>query len=59
MNTGKMMTGIGMGVALGSVALFAGSKMMDKSTLKSTKKTAAKCVKNLNSMLDSVQTMLK
>lgn len=59
MNTTKMMTGIGMGVALGSMAWYAGSKMTDKGKMKSAKKTAAKCVKNVSGMLNSVQQMLK
>lgn len=59
MKSGSMLTGIGVGMAIGTAAAMAGVKMMDKSTMKTCKKNTAKCVKNINSMLDSVQSMIK
>ncbi len=59
MKANSMLTGIGVGIAMGSAAVYAGSKITDKSLLKSCKKNTAKCMKSINSVLDSVSSMMK
>ncbi len=54
-----MLTSIGIGLAVGTAAAVAGSKMMTRSGRKACRKSAAKCMKNVESMLDGVAMMMK
>ena len=51
--------GMGIGIAVGSVAAFAGTKMMTKSGRKTCKKTAEKCMRTVEEVLDSITAMTK
>ena len=51
--------GMGIGIAVGTVAAVAGSKMMTKSGRKTCKKNAAKCMRTVEEVLDSITAMTK
>lgn len=51
--------GMGIGIAVGSVAAYAGSKMMTKSGRKMCKKTASKCMRTMEDVLDSISAMTR
>ncbi len=51
--------GMGIGLAVGTAAAVAGSKMMTKSGRKTCKKTAAKCMRTMEDVLDSISAMTK
>ncbi len=52
--------GMGIGIAVGTVAAVAGSKMMmTKSGRKMCKKSAAKCMRTMEDVLDSISAMTK
>ncbi len=50
---------IGIGLAVGTAAAYAGSKMMTRSGRRAYKKTAAKCMKGMESVLDTISAMTK
>lgn len=50
---------IGIGLAVGTAAAYAGSKMMTRSGRKAYKKTAAKCMKGMENVLDTIASMTK
>lgn len=54
-----MAKSIGIGLAVGTAAAVAGSKMMTRSGRKACRKTAAKCMKNMESVIDSISSMAK
>ncbi len=51
--------GMGIGIAVGSIAAFAGSKMMTKSGKKMCKKSAAKCMRTVEEVLDGISAMTR
>lgn len=51
--------GMGIGLAVGTAAAVAGSKMMTKSGRKACKKSAAKCMRTVEEVLDSISAMTK
>ena len=51
--------GMGIGIAVGSVAAYAGSKMMGSSGRRAYRKTAAKCMKSMENVLDTISSMAK
>lgn len=54
-----VMTGLGVGAAVGAVAAVATSMMSDSSTKKSMMKKANKAVKHMSGMISDVQYMFK
>ncbi|MBQ8016099.1 MAG: hypothetical protein IJ264_07960 [Clostridia bacterium] len=54
-----MVKSIGIGLAVGTAAAVAGSKMMTRSGRRACRKSAAKCMKNVENMLDSISMMAK
>lgn len=54
-----MAKSIGIGLAVGTAAAVAGSKMMTRSGRKACRKTAVKCMKNMESVIDSISSMAK
>ena len=54
-----MAKSIGIGLAVGTAAAVAGSKMMTRSGRRACRKTAAKCMKNMESVIDSISSMAK
>lgn len=50
---------IGIGLAVGTAAALASTKMMSKSGMKTCKKNVAKCVKSMESMMDGIVAMTK
>lgn len=55
----SMVKGLGIGIAVGTAAAVAGSKMMTKSGRKACRKSAAKCMKTMEDMLDSISMMTR
>lgn len=55
----NMVKSIGIGLAVGSVAAYAGSKMMGSSGRRAYRKTAAKCMKSMENVLDTISSMTK
>lgn len=55
----NMVKSIGVGLAVGSVAAYAGSKMMSSSGRRAYRKTAAKCMKSMENVLDTISSMAK
>ena len=55
----SMVKGLGIGIAVGTAAAVAGSKMMTKSGRKACRKSAAKCMKTMEDMLDSFSMMTR
>ncbi len=51
--------GMGIGLAVGTAAVVAGSKMMSKSSKRACRKNAMKCMKTVEDMLGSVSMMVK
>ena len=51
--------GMGIGIAVGTMAAVAGTKMMTRSGRKSCKKSAAKCMRTVEEVLDSITAMTK
>ncbi len=51
--------GMGIGIAVGTAAAVAGSKMMTKSGRKKCKKGATKCMRTVEEVLDSITAMTK
>lgn len=54
-----MLTGMGVGAAIGGAMVFTGSKLVGKSAMKSFRKSTARCMKSINNVLDGVSAMLK
>ena len=50
---------IGIGIAVGTAAAVASTKMMSRSGIKTCKKNVAKCVKTMESMMDGIVSMAK
>ena len=50
---------IGIGLAVGTAAAYAGSKMMTRSGRRACKKGAVKCMKSMESVLDTIAAMTK
>jgi len=50
--------GMGIGLAVGTAAAVAGTKMMTKSGRKACRKTATRCMKNIEGMMDSMSAMM-
>lgn len=46
--------GMGIGLAVGTMAAVAGSKMMSKSSKKACRKNAVKCMKSMESVLNGM-----
>ena len=55
----SMVKGLGIGIAVGTAAAVAGSKIMTKSGRKACRKSAAKCMKTMEDMLDSISMMTR
>ena len=55
----SMVKSLGIGIAVGTVAAVASSKMMTKSGMKACRKSAAKCMKTVEGMLDSIAMLTK
>ena len=55
----KLITGMGIGLAVGGASAFIGSTMMSGSTKKALKKKAAKTFKTMESLVDDIQYMFK
>ncbi len=56
-STSKSMSvvkGMGIGLAVGTAAVVAGSAMMSKSSKRACRKNAVKCMKTVEGMLDSM-----
>ena len=51
--------GMGIGLAVGTAAAVAGTKMMSKSSRKACRKSAARCMKNVESMISGMSAMMK
>ncbi|MDD6022288.1 MAG: hypothetical protein ACI4GA_03845 [Acutalibacteraceae bacterium] len=54
-----IMTGMGIGLAIGGTGAFIGSTMMSGNTKKTLKKKAAKTFKTMESFMDDIQYMFK
>lgn len=57
--TADIAKGMGIGLAVGTVAAVAGSKMMTKSGRKMCKRTATKCMNTMEDVLDSISSMMR
>lgn len=55
----KLVTGMGIGLAVGGASAFIGGTMMSGSTKKALKKKAAKTFKTMESLVDDIQYMFK
>ncbi len=55
----SMVKGLGIGLAVGTVAAVASSKMMTRSGKKACRKSAAKCMKTVEGMLDNISMLTK
>lgn len=51
--------GVGIGLAVGTAAAVAGTKMMSKSGKRACRKSAARCMKNIESMVSGMSAMMK
>lgn len=51
--------GMGIGLAVGTAAAVAGTKMMSKSSKRACRKSAARCMKNIESMVSGMSAMMK
>lgn len=51
--------GMGIGIAVGTAAAMAGTAMMSKSGKKMCKKTAAKCMRTMEDVLDGISSMTR
>lgn len=54
-----MVKGLGIGLAVGTAAAVAGSKMMSKSSKRACRKSAAKCMRTVEDMLNGITSMTK
>ena len=54
-----MAKSIGIGLAVGTAAAVASTKMMSKSGMKTCKKNVAKCMKTMENMMDGIVSMTK
>ncbi len=54
-----MAKSVGIGIAVGTAAAFASTKMMSKSGMKACKKNVAKCMKSMESMMNGIVSMTK
>ncbi len=55
----SLIKGMGIGLAVGTAAVVAGSTMMSKSTKKTCKKNAMKCMRTVEDMLGNMTMMVK
>ncbi len=55
--TADIMKGMGIGLAVGTAATFASTMMMSKSGRKACKKNAAKCMRTVEDMMNSISMM--
>lgn len=53
----SMIKGMGIGLAVGTAAVVAGSTMMSKSSKRACRKTAVKCMKTVEGMLSNMPMM--
>ena len=51
--------GMGIGLAVGTAAAVAGTKMMSKSGKRACRKSAARCMKNVENMISGMSAMMK
>ncbi len=54
-----LVKGMGIGIAVGTAAAVAGTKMMTKSGRKACRKTANRCMKNVEDMITGMSAMMK
>ncbi len=57
--TSSIAKGIGIGMALGGLTGAVSSSVMNRGTMKSGKKTAAKAMRTVSDVLDNIQYMMK
>ena len=50
----SMIKGLGIGLAVGTAAAFASTKMMSKKGRKACRKNAARCMKSMESVIDAM-----
>ncbi|MBQ2848235.1 MAG: hypothetical protein IJE74_08270 [Clostridia bacterium] len=55
--TASVMKGMGIGLAVGTAAVIAGSKMMTKSSKRACRKNAIKCMKSVEGVLGNIASM--
>lgn len=55
--TADIMKGMGIGIAVGTAATFASTMMMSKSGRRTCKKNAAKCMRTVEDMMNSISSM--
>ncbi len=55
----SMVKGLGIGLAVGTAAAVAGSKMMTKSGRKACRKSAVKCMKTMEDMMNGISMMTR
>ncbi len=55
----SVLKGMGIGLAVGTAAVVAGSTMMSKSSKKACRKNAIKCMRTVEDMLSSVASIAK
>lgn len=55
----NMVKGVGIGLAVGTVAAVAGAKMMTRSGRRTCRKGAAKCMKTVEDVMGSIASMAK
>lgn len=55
--TADIVKGMGIGIAVGTAATFASTMMMSKSGRKTCKKNAAKCMRTVEDMMNSISSM--
>lgn len=56
--TADIMKGMGIGLAVGTAATFASTMMMSKSGRKTCKKNAAKCMRTVEDMMNSISSIM-
>lgn len=54
-----MVKSVGIGLAVGTMAAVASTKMMSRSGMKTCKKNVARCMKSMESMMDGISSMVK
>lgn len=54
----SVVKGIGIGLAVGTMAAVASSKMMTSSGRRACKKSAARCMKNVENVISGISTMM-
>lgn len=54
-----MVKSIGIGLAVGTAAAVAGSKMMTRSGRRACRKSAMKCMKSVENVMDSISSMAR